>query len=161
MDITLIVNVASVLAAGLAAFFAWRQAREARLSREGAAESARLAQDSTDAAVRSAAALERQALLAEEQSRTDPWTASWVRGDTYRITNSSGELLSVERTEVGPEEGARQITFTTTTSGEFDVGDPIEFLKSRAFGAQARKITVYWRYASDPQDSYRRSVFGV
>lgn len=162
MDIpTLILNGAAVLAAGFAALFAWMQAREAKKSREQAAASALLAEESTRAAARSAEAAEELVRIERERDKPEPWTAGWVRGETYRITNSSGELLIVERTEVGPEDATHQITFTTPTSGEFDVGDPIEFLKSRAFGKQARKITVFWRYATDDEGSYRRFVVGV
>lgn len=159
-----------VAVAGAAAAFAWVQAhsaveslKDARRARDearkSAEESARLAGEANAAFVRQAEAQEEANRIKREEMTPDDWSISFVSGQLFKGTNTSGQLIHVEGFEVEPDGAAKLVSVRTNhQDGRYEYGDSFQFIAQRTMGGSAEKLIVRYRYDSDPADDTRRFI---
>jgi hypothetical protein len=157
----LIVAFGVLVVSGVAAAAAVVQARAASTARNEADkavgearsardESARLAALATAAFVRQAEAQERANQLKEQEMAPAPWTTRFVSGALYQAVNTSGRAIHVDRFEIEPDGTERRVRLGGHEDGLYQFGDAVDYMVSRVMGANARKLTIFWRFADEP-----------
>lgn len=160
-----------VVVSGAAAVFAWVQAhaaletlRDARKARDdakaSAEESARLAGEANAAFIRQAEAQEEANRIKREEMKPKTWSVGQVGESTYRVSNTSGEVLVVGGFDVTPDAAVDLLTIESShLDGRYEYGDTFTFYVKPIWGPSPEKLTIRYRTESDEDDDW--SVFHI
>lgn len=165
------VAVVGACAAVAAAVFAFVQAKAATDGRKDAEaardearsardESARLAAEANSAFVRQAAAQEEANRLKLKELTPEDWSLARGQGTWIRVTNTTGRRVVNVQITASPAELSGLVRIDSShPDGVYEIGDSFRFAVIRLAGDQPEKLTISYRFESDP--SVGRKYFHI
>lgn len=121
-----------------------------------------MASEAIDAFKRQAAALEKSIELNEAELRPPAWTGpTFVSGQMFAMTNSSGRTIKVSHFDVQPDGTEGLVRLDAAQDGIYNYGDSFDFMAMKVMGPRPKKLTIFWHYADETDEELNQWIIGL